>query len=398
MSRNLLRSCTALAFCACVVTLTAGCGDRVPESPKPTVPGAVLEGDAITFPQDSPQLSTLRVVQAQPERESSVRINGRMAWDESRTSRVHVPFAGRVTEIRVTPGTQVSRGSVLAVVSSPDFGQAQTEVRRAEAELKMAERTLARVRELHEGGVLPLKDLQQAENEHARARLERSRTEARERLYGGNAAVDQLFRVTAPVAGVVVERRVNIGQEVRPEQSADAPLFVVTDPSRLWVLLDVPESLSREVSIGEPLVITVPALPGEKFTAKVEYVADFIDPATRMVRARAALANPDRALKSEMYVTAEVSIPPSRALRVPAIGVFLLEERHYVFVEESPGRFVRRQVRAEEATLGFMRVISGLEVGEKVLADGALLLQQMLTQKASSPDRKTGARASKAGA
>lgn len=397
MSRTLFRSCIAVAFSACVIALTSACGNRVAESPKPPVPGAVLEGDAITFPQDSPQLSTLRVVQAQPERESSVRINGRMAWDESRTSRVHVPFAGRVTELRVAPGAQVARGSVLAVVSSPDFGQAQTEARRAEAELRMADRSLARARELHEGGVLPLKDLQQAETEHARARLERSRTEARERLYGGNAGVDQLFRVTAPVAGVVVERRVNIGQEVRPEQSADAPLFVVTDPSRLWVLLDVPESLSREVSIGEALVVTVPALPGEKFTAKVEYVADFIDPATRMVRARAALANPDRALKSEMYVTAEVSIPPSRALRVPSIGVFLLEERHYVFVEESPGRFVRRQVRAEQATLGFMRVISGLEVGEKVVADGALLLQQMLTQKATTPDRKAGSRAAKAG-
>jgi cobalt-zinc-cadmium efflux system membrane fusion protein len=88
-----------------------------------------------------------------------------------------------------------------------------------------------------------------------------------------------------------------------------------------------------------------------------------------------------------MYVTAEVSIPPSKALRVPAIGVFLLEDKHYAFVEESPGRFVRRQLRAEEATLGFMRVLGGIEVGEKVLADGALLLQQMLTQKASAPDR-----------
>ncbi|MEN9314893.1 MAG: hypothetical protein RIS35_1286 [Pseudomonadota bacterium] len=387
MNRSQLFSKRSLAVSALVLSLTAGCGNRSPEVTKPPVPGAVVEPNAVTFPTDSPQLSTLRVVEAVPERESFVRINGRIAWDESRTSRVHVPLAGRVTEIHAAAGAQVGRGAVLAVVSSPDFGQAQAEARRAEAELNLADRALARARELHGGGVLPLKDLQLAETDHARARLEHSRTVARERLYGAGSGVDQLYRVTAPLAGVVVERRVNIGQEVRPEQGSDAPLFVVTDPTRLWVLLDVPESLSREVTVGEPIVITVPALPGEKFTARVEYVADFIDPATRMVRARAALANPGRSLKSEMYVTAEVSIPPSKALRVPAIGVFLLEDKHYAFVEESPGRFVRRQLRAEEATLGFMRVLGGIEVGEKVLADGALLLQQMLTQKASAPDR-----------
>ena len=86
-----------------------------------------------------------------------------------------------------------------------------------------------------------------------------------------------------------------------------------------------------------------------------------------------------------MYVTAEVEVPPSSALRVPSIGLFLVEDRYHAFVEESPGRFVRREVRAEEGTLGFMRVTEGLAPGEKVVADGALLLQQMLTQKATAP-------------
>jgi cobalt-zinc-cadmium efflux system membrane fusion protein len=363
--------------------LIAACTPQDP--PKATVPGAQVEGDTIAFPKDSPQLSTLRVVEVQRERESFVRINGRIAWDDTRTSRVHTPVSGRVVDLRVLPGATVRRGDVLAVISSPEFGQAQSEARRADTDLQQAERTLARVRELHQAGVVPLKDMQAAESDLARVRAERERTAARERLYGGGATIDQQFRLTAPIAGVVVDRRVTLGQEVRPEQGAEGPLFVISDPSRLWVLLDIPEVLTQEVQVGEAVRISAPALPGNVFTARVEYVADHIDPQTRMVRARAAIDSRDRRLKAEMFVTADLEVPASSALRAPATAVFLLGDTYYTFVEEAPGRFVRRQVRAEEATLGFMRVHSGLQPTDRVVADGALLLQQMLTQKATAP-------------
>jgi len=367
-----------------VAAALAGCG-RSAEPPRPTVPGAQVEAESVVFPKDSPQLTTLRVVEVQRERESFVRINGRIAWDETRTARVNTPVAGRVVEIRALPGSAVRRGDVLAVISSPDFGQTQSEARRADADLQLAERSLARTRELHQAGVLPLKEMQSAEADFARARSERERTAARERLYGASATIDQQYRLTAPIGGVVVDRRLTPGQEVRPDQGADGPLFVVSDPTRLWITLDVPEILTQEVQLGEAVRISVPALPGEVFSARVEYIADYIDPQTRMVKARAAVDNTARRLKAEMFVTADVEVPPSSALRAPSTAVFLLADAHYAFVEESPARFVRRRIRAEEGTLGFMRVLSGLSPGERVVSDGALLLQQMLAQKATAP-------------
>jgi cobalt-zinc-cadmium efflux system membrane fusion protein len=298
---------------------------------------------------------------------------------------VNSPVAGRVVELRALPGAPVRRGDVLAVISSPEFGQSQAEARKTVTDLALAERSLARARELHEAGVIPLKELQVAEADFERARSERDRAIARERLYGGTTVIDQQYRLTAPIAGVVVDRRVTPGQEVRPDQGADAPLFVISDPTRLWIQLDVPEILSQEVQKGEAVRVTVPALPGEVFTARVEYIADNIDPQTRMVKARAAVENGARRLKAEMFVTADVEVPPSVALRVPSQAIFLLGDTHYAFVEESPGQFVRRQLRAEEATLGFMRVLGGLRKGDRVVSDGALLLQQLIAQKATAP-------------
>ena len=373
------------AFAAtAVLAITTGCSRPEPPQPPP-IPGASIEGVTITFPPDSPQLKTLRTVEALTERAGFVRVNGRATWDESRTTRVLSPVAGRIVELAASPGQTVARGALLAVLSSPEFGQAQAEARRAESDLAQAERALGRARELHGAGVLPLKEVQQAEAEHARQLAERDRTAARERAYGASRRIDQQFRLVSPLGGVVVERRANVGLEVRNDAGPDVALFLISDPSRLWIVLDVPEALVTEIQVGEAVRVLVPALPGELFSARVEYVADFVDPQTRMVRARAAVDNTERKLKAEMYVNAEVEVPASTALKVPNGAVFLQGTKYHAFVEETPGRFVRRELRAEDASLGQMRVIKGLAAGERVVVDGALLLQQLLQQKATAP-------------
>ena len=93
--RRLLLLAAVLAIQAC---------SKAPEPVKPGVPGATIEDQTISFPKDSPQLSTLRTVPIERERDSFVRINGRISWDDSRTSRITSPVAGKVVELRVMPG------------------------------------------------------------------------------------------------------------------------------------------------------------------------------------------------------------------------------------------------------------------------------------------------------
>jgi membrane fusion protein, heavy metal efflux system len=381
----------------CTVAILAGC-----DKPQPVAGPAVakisapaIEGETIIFTKDSPQLATLQTIAAVQERESFVRINGRTGWDETRTARVLTPLAGRVIEIRATAGALVKKGQVLAVISSPDFGVVQAEARRSETDLQLADKQLQRARDLVAAGVMPQKELQLNEAEFARAKNERQRTQSKERAFGtvGGNLIDQKFQLISPVAGMVVDRKITPGQEVRPDQAVDQPLFVISEPTRLWVTLDVPESLTQEISVGEQVRISVPSLPGEVFNARVEYVADYIDSQSRTVKARAAVDNIARRLKAEMYVTADVAVPPSKALKVPSNAVYLLGDKYYAFVEQPTGTFTRRTLKAEEATLGFVRIVSGVFPGDKLVSDGALLLQQLLNAKATAPAAKTGSAA-----
>src|SRR5207302_1597659 len=135
----------------------------------------------------------------------------------------------------------VTRGAPLAEIQSAEFGQAQAEARKAASDFRRAQRNLDRVRDLFEHGAAPRKDFDSAEADFASAQAEKDRAEARLAIYGATAiSGDHGFLLPSPLDGVLVEKNVNPGQEVRPDQMlANTPqftaaLFVVTDPSRLW--------------------------------------------------------------------------------------------------------------------------------------------------------------------
>ena len=356
--------CAALA--ACDKTPTAA-----PDGPR-------VDGGSVVFPADSPQLKALTVMVAEIATEETLRLSGRIGWDETRTVRVFAPLGGRVVKLNATPGDKVKADDVLITLTSPDFGAAQAEASKAGADFGVAEKSLARARELHQAGVIADKDFEVAEADFARAAAERNRTAARTRAYGAGAkaGVDQQFSLRTPIAGMVVERNANPGQEVRAE--GDTPLFVVSDPARLWVNLDVPESLIGVIRAGMKVELHQTTLGEETRTAVIEHVADFVDPDTRRTRARAVLDNKDRRLKSEMFVNADVVVDRGEFIRVPASAIMLLDKSQYVFIEEAPGRYRRQAVTAEESDFDTMRIRNGVKPGERVVAKGALLLQQVI--------------------
>lgn len=356
----------------------AGCGKGAPE--EAAAPAPKLDNGAVQFPDGNTQVSSFTLEAVKTGGPRVTQLAGRIVWDEERTVRVFPPFGGRVLKILARPGDAVKAGQVLAVLASPDFGQAQSDARRAEADLALAEKNLARMRELHGAGVVAAKDLQAAEADQARAASEQKRADARVRLYGAPGTVDQTLAMTSPIGGVLVERNINPGQELRPDlqlSATPAALFVVTDPSRLWVQLEANESDIASLRRGQAIRLRAGAWPDATFEAKIESIADFVDPATRTVKIRASVDNRERKLKGEMYVTAEVTGSDKPALQVPSKAVFLFGDKYFVFVAESPRRFRRVEVKVGADAGGRMTILSGLTEGQNVVVEGSLHLQRI---------------------
>lgn len=372
-----------IAFCLAAL---AAC-EKQTEAPR--APAPQVEGARITFASGDPGLAFIKTEAVAGDQGGIIRLPGRVVWDETRTVRVLPPLAGKVTRMLAKPGDAVRAGQPLAMLSSPDFGQVRAEWRKAEADTALAAKNLARSRELHEAGVLPLKELQQAEADHARAVAETARTTSRYRQFGSRAGDEgQEYALHSPIDGVVVERNVNPGQEIRPDAP---PLFVVTDPTRLWLTLDGREDELAALAPGKEIRVEARAWPGEMFAARIAHVADFVDPASRTVKVRAELADPSRRLKAEMFVTATAASVPSAYLLAPAKAVFLeTGGEHAVFVEIVPGQFERRRVKIARTRGEQVEIVEGVRVGDKVVSEGNLHLVRLLRAPApAKPGKET---------
>ncbi len=380
---------TAMARSAIAITLLAALAACQPKVETPMADdGPKVSGDAIIFPASGSALRRIATAKVEAPHERELSVPGRLVWDEDRTVRVFTPFAGRVSRVIANVGDRVVVGQVLAELQSPDFAVAQSDARKAQSSLALTTKSLARVKELAASGVAAGKDLQQAEADYANAEAEANRAEARLKLYGNTRNVDQRFPLVSPITGTVVERNLNPGQELRPDQPG-APQFVVTDPSKLWVQLDAAEADLGPLKPGTPIIVMSNQYPDDTFAGELKQIADYIDPVSRTLKLRGNVPNADRRLKAELFVTARIAMPKSNYPTVPEKAVFLDGIRRFVFIKTGERQFERRGVKVRLESNGMMSVMGGLKEGEEVVVNGNLLLQQvMVSERAGGPTDK----------
>lgn len=367
---------------AALLALTAGCKAAKDAA---EAPAAQISGDTVCLPANAPQRQALTVEAVGSETPSFVPLTGRLVWDENRTVRVFTPFAGIVRKLPVEVNQKISKGATLAEIQSSDFAQAQADASKAASDWRRADQNLRRVRDLFDHGAAPQKDVETAEADFAGAQAERQRAETRLAIYGASEnGTAQDFLLPSPLDGVLVERNITPGQEVRPDQMLanmpqfTAPLFVVTDPQKLWVLLDVTEASLGLVHPGQELIIHSKAFPEQVFKGHLDLVGDALDPTTRTVRARGSVDNSEQWLKAELYVTVEIPSAIPKTLQVPSKAVFLRDNQYCVFLETREGQYQRQPVQVGTEREGKVAVLAGLRPGQRLVTEGCLLLQSLL--------------------
>lgn len=347
----------------------------------PSAPASHQPGDTLHYPANAPQLAYLQIQPVKAEPVPLVEpLNAHLAYDDNHTARVSSPIAGRVLRILAETGQTVHAGEALAMIDAPDYAQAVSDELKAQAELQRKQENFDRAKVLFDGQVLARRDMESAQADLQQARAESDR--ARERLHnlgGGHGKdADGHFVLRAPLSGVVSERQISAGSEVRPD--AAAPLFVITNPEHLWVLVDLPERDLASVKVGQFAYTQVDAFPGESFLAKISVIGETLDPTTRRIQVRCEIDNPQNRLKPEMY--ARVSPIADDGSRLPQIpnGALVTEGLHsYVFVETAPGTLQKRQVTLKLQGHDHSYIQQGLHEGERVVTSGALLLDSELS-------------------
>jgi cobalt-zinc-cadmium efflux system membrane fusion protein len=292
--------------------------------------------------------------------------------------------AGRVTRVLVERGQSVRRGQRLAEIFSPELAEAETRFVSARAELDAHERELQRTEKMVEIGAASRQELERLHAEHTAKLMAVDSARSRLELLGVSSSasanlgpgkdVGAVTTVPAPIAGVVTERTANPGVNV----DTAAKLFTVVDLSTVWVVADVYEKDFSRVHVGTAVSVTTNAFSDVVLKGRVNYIDPQVNPETRTAKVRVEVANPRQELRLGMF--ADVSLEAggqASTTQIPRAAVQNVGDRTVVYVadERQTGRFVEREVRLGDRTGNHVVVLSGLQPGERIVADGSFLVR-----------------------
>ncbi|MCE5277839.1 MAG: efflux RND transporter periplasmic adaptor subunit [Planctomycetaceae bacterium] len=296
---------------------------------------------------------------------ATVNLSGKIELDETRLAQVAAWVGGRVDKIFVDyVGRTVAKGDPLILIYSPELRAAQEEFlisRRqldaaksggdAEAAASASALEAASRRKLELWGILP--------------------SQVDELIKSGRAS-DQVT-IYAPAGGTVIERDAYSGKYVE----AGERLLGIADLSTVWAVLDAYELDIALLRSGQEARFQTDAMPGKTFTGRVVFIQPTLDEATRTIKVRLVVPNPDQQLKPGMYVRAAIAAAPAaggqKVLMIPATAPLLTGTRAVVYVEERTNEqvsYVGHEVELGGRAGDYYIVRSGLSEGQRVVTRG----------------------------
>ncbi|HKM91564.1 MAG TPA: efflux RND transporter periplasmic adaptor subunit [Candidatus Acidoferrales bacterium] len=326
---------------------------------------------------DHPEQFSLATVAAYSSRPQLV-VTGVVAPDVSRNVPVITMASGRVVDIRARLGDTVRKGQLLLRVRSSDVSGAYSDYRKAVADEILARTQFERAKDLYGHGAISLNDLQVAQDNEDKAKVDVETTAERLRLLGNdpdhpNGVVD----IYAPVSGVITDQQVTNAAGV---QALASNPFTISDLSHVWVVCDVYENDLADVRLGDSAEIRLNAYPGKLLRGTIGNIGAILDPSLRTAKVRIQVSNPGT-LRLGLFVTATFRGQKQEThSEIPAAAILHLHDRDWVFVPAGEAKFRRVEVVTGIMLPGNMQeVVSGIRPGVQVVQN-ALVFQNTVEQ------------------
>lgn len=309
---------------------------------------------------------------------SVLKLSGQIDVPPQNLISVSIPLGGYLKSTKMLPGTQVSKGQLLAVMEDPQYIQLQQDYLSAKNKLNYASREYDRQRELNSSKASSDKILQQAESEFRNLNIETRALAAKLSLIGisplrlNENTISKTINIHSPINGYISKVNVNIGKYVTPSDV----IFELVNPEDIHLNLTVYEKDLNRISIGQRVSTYTNARPDERYETKIILLSHSLNE-NRSAEVHCHFERYDKRLVPGMYMNAEIQLDNNQEKVLPNEAIVNFENKDYVFVEEAARRFRMTPVQKGESANGFSAVGPGLE-GSKVVTTGAYSLLMKL--------------------
>lgn len=277
--------------------------------------------------------------------------------------------SGYLKKWDVDIGQHVEAGQLLAEIDTPEVDQ---QLAQAKAEVAQAEANLALAKSTSERWVDLLKTASVSEQETAEKQADFALKQANLEAASANLRrledLKSFARVTAPFAGTITTRDTDVGQLITAGNGRALFRLAQTDPLRVYVR--VPQTLSRQVEVGQEADLLISELPGRKFEAKVVRTAGAMDPASRTLLAELEVKNPKNEILAGSYAQVRFTdILGDPTLTLPANTLLFRSEGMQVGVVGANGRVEMHTVKIGRDFGQTVEVVDGVSASDHVVVN-----------------------------
>jgi len=326
---------------------------------------------------------------SQQEFEQTRRSVGTIEFNQNKLVTVFPHYQGRILAARPNLGDFVKEGDILFTIQSPDLLAAVSNLITLSGTSILQRKNLERAKALVKSNAISQQQADQVTSDQQSAEGSMKIARDNVRTFGKNdAEIDKIIAerrsdpeliVASPITGIVADRNAEPGTWVQPGV-APAP-YSIADTSTMWMVANVVENDAPLLKVGQEVTASVAAYPDRIFTGKIIVIGTDIDPNTRRVFARCEIADPDHLLRAGMFAKFTIQISdPIRSAAMNQNGVVRESNGNIsAWVTTDHKHFTRRLIQVGQRQGALVQILSGIELGEEVVSDGAIFLSNQVS-------------------
>lgn len=304
---------------------------------------------------------------------SALQLPGEIRFNDDRTAHVVPRVSGVVESVPANLGQAVKKDQVLAVISSPAVAEQRSELRAAQKRLELARTTHDREKRLWEEKISPEQDVLQARQALREAEIAVDNAQQKLQAIGagtGGSGTLNRFELRAPFDGVVVEKHVALGEQVKE----DTNVFTLSDLRTVWAQINVPAKDLAVVQVGSKATVRSTAFE-QSASGTVAYVGSLIGEQTRTAQARVTVDNPKLAWRPGLFVTVELTAEETQLpVTVAADAIQTMDDKQVIFLR-TPQGFAPQPVQVGRSDGKRVEIVKGLKAGTKYASTGSFVVK-----------------------
>ena len=308
---------------------------------------------------------------------SELKLIGKITFDQEKVVHIYPLVSGNVVEVKVSLGSHVEKGQVLAIIKSSEMAGVENDMVTANSNFAIAEKNFAAATDMYKSGIFSEKEYTSAEKELDKAKSELRKVNTVRSIYGNSSQSD--YVVKAPISGFIVEKFVNANMQIRPDNSTN--MFTISNLKNVWVVANVYESDIAGIKENEKVEVTTISYPKKKFIGKIDKVYNVLDPDNKTLKVQIQLDNSEYLLKPEMFASVMVQQKTdSSMVAIPSNAVIFDRNQYWVVLYNNRCDLKTSKIDIKTSNSDFTYVRSGAKVGDKVIVNRQLLIYSAINQ------------------